>query len=165
MEDALLQLLMNRARQPAPIQDSVQRTAFPRERPAIIPQRTRSHQATPLSPPLTSVMGGLLDAASTYAFLKRGNKTEDNRFVSGLSKHPAALGALGAVSTLAIQPAFKRLGKKWPRFAKALQANQGALQLGYGAGNFQNSRGLTSDHYRDALHRSLTEDVTRRSGY
>lgn len=141
MDDEIIRLLAERAAQPAPLHDSVGRTAFAAERPSI-PVKASSLGANPepLDPYLTSMLGGLADTGSTLAFLKRGTANEDNALMGGLSKHPGTMAALGAAANVALPLVLKHtLGKKFPKIAEALAANQGALQMGYGALNTQNT--------------------------
>ena len=124
-----------------------QREAFLRPRAA-----ERRLQIEPLPPGVVSLAGGLLDAASTYTFLKRGTAREDNALIQALARSPEATGLAGVGLALALQPARRLLARKWPRVADILSANQGALQLGYGAGNLDDEPGKSSDSYRSAVH-------------
>jgi hypothetical protein len=123
-----------------PIRDTVGRTAFAPEMPRIPQRQSTAPSSASLDPYLVSMLGGLADTASTHAFLKRGTATEDNALVSGLAKHPNVMTAVGAATNIALPLLLKKtLGKKWPKIAEALAANQGALQMGYGALNTQNT--------------------------
>lgn len=151
---------------PTPIRDALPdliAEELRRERPAIArPASQGSSPVTTLSPSLASLLGGLADSGSTYAFLKRGTAGEDNALVSGLSKKsPELLTALGVAGNLALPLLWKQVAKKFPKVGAALAANQGALQMGYGAINTQNTltprvsaaseSRKTSDQYRAAL--------------
>lgn len=123
-----------------------------------------THIEKPLHPALASLIGGLADTASTYTFLKRGTAREDNKLVAGLSKHPAGMALAGIGATLALQPARKLIGKASPQLANALAANQGALQLGYSAGNLDDEPGKSSDTYRFALKSAMENNIRRQQG-
>ncbi len=150
---------------PTPIRDALPdliAEELRREPPAIA--RPASHGASPvstLSPSAASLIGGLMDSGSTYAFLKRGTGHEDNALAAGLAKKsPELLTALGVAANLAVPLVWKQLAKKFPKAGAALAANQGALQMGYGALNTQHAMAdrprtgestRTSTAYRTAL--------------
>ena len=139
--DPLMEAMLERALQPTPIRDSVERTAVPQERkPVPMNLPAPGADVSALSPTTASVLGGLADTASTYAFLKRGTAQEDNPLVAGMAAQPGKMAAMGVATNLALPFLLKKtLGKKWPRVFDALAANQGALQMGYGALNTQNT--------------------------
>ena len=132
------------------------------------PMVDRGQDVSPMNPYLASLLGGLADTASTYAFLKRGTASEDNALVAGLADKPGQMAGMGAAVNVALPLLLKHtLGKAHPKIAEALAANQGALQMGYGAINTQNTltpRGPQGDSrntakmYRAALLAQLQGD-------
>jgi hypothetical protein len=128
---------------PSPIRDALPDliAAELKTRPPKDAQRApeRSPVST-LSPTTASLVGGLMDSGSTYAFLKRKTGHEDNALIAGLAKKsPELLTALGVAANLALPLVWKQIAKKFPGVGNALAANQGALQMGYGALNTQHT--------------------------
>jgi len=161
MTPELLKQLTDRARQQAPLHDSVERVQTPMDREPV-PPTPASADTSAMDPYTLSMLGGLMDTGSTYAFLKRKTAGEDNKLVASLAqKSPALLTALGAAGNIAVPLLWKQLAKKFPKLAQAGAANQGALQFGYGALNMQNTLNprrtsagegrSTSDRYTDAM--------------
>ena len=161
MTPELARMLMDRAQQATPLRDSVERVRTPMAPEPAIPKPSKS-TVSPMDPYTLSLLGGLMDSGSTYTFLKRKTGKEDNALVAGLAKKsPELLTALGAAANLAVPLIWKQVAKKFPKAGKALAANQGALQFGYGALNMQNtltprrSAGgegrKSSERYTDAL--------------
>ena len=98
--------------------------------------RTAAKESKPISPGMLATLGGLADAASTYAFMKTGRGVEQNplvRGVAGSSPEKTGLAALGGLAATKGLTALLR--KKWPRFADAIAANLGAEQLALAAHN------------------------------
>src|ERR1035437_8069641 len=88
-----------------------------------------------MPPELLALLGGGLDAASTYKFLKDGSGSEDNPMNHWAGKAPAGT-AVGVASTAMGQALLRAaLRKKWPKVADAMAANQGAESLALGATN------------------------------
>lgn len=114
---------------------------------------------SPLPPKVASILGGVMDAAGTYYMLKTGKQTEDNKLLSGLNNHPEGVGAVAGLSTLALQPLFDLLAKRWPGVSKAVQSNLGALQLGYGTANFGNDRRAARDVYSEAVTSNINKGI------
>lgn len=113
-------------------------------------------EMTPLSPRMAAWLGGLADAASTYHFLRQGTGTEGNALMRGVqSPNKALVGALGGfAATQGLLAALRHIKRP---VADAVEANLGALQLGYAANNM-NSRSAapSSALYHGALMRNLT---------
>lgn len=98
-----------------------------------------------ISPEKLLKIGGLIDAISTYTFLKKGSGTEENPLLAPMRGNPLATGAAVGGVSLAVQEVSKLLGKKWPKLNDAFRANQGGLQLFSGVTNFDNRKNLTAD--------------------
>jgi len=116
-----------------------------------------------MSPHTLATIGGLADAASTYAFMKHGHNRELNPVVNAIAKgNPEMTGLTAAGGLLATKGLTHLIGKKWPKLADALAANLGAQQLGLGIHNFahatdstyNNGKTSSTDEYKDALNRS-----------
>src|ERR1035437_10164139 len=88
-----------------------------------------------MPPELLALLGGGLDAASTYKFLKDKSGTEDNPMEQWAGKGPA--GTAVGVASMAMGQALMRaaLRKKWPKLANAMAANQGAESMALGVQN------------------------------
>lgn len=114
------------------------------QEPTVSPE-----QQNDLSPTLLALLGAAADGASTYGFLKSGTGKEGNRALSGMSPLGAGIGA--ASSGLAGVGLAKLLGKKFPKLADALIANQGARQIGLAAENIS-SPGVTYKDSSDGLY-------------
>ena len=98
-----------------------------------------------MSPQTLATLGGLLDAASTYAFMKKGTAREANPLVNMIAKqHPEMTGLTAIGGLLATKGLTHLIGKKWPRAADAIAANLGAEQMSLGAHNLANM--LDMDH-------------------
>lgn len=96
-----------------------------------------------MSPHTLATLGGLLDAASTYTFMKRGTHKEANPIIRGLAgNNPELTGLTSLGGLLATKLGTKLVGKKWPKIADAIAANLGAEQLGLGAQNIANTYNL-----------------------
>lgn len=110
-------------------------------------------QSGGLSPDALATIGGLADAASTYAFLKRGRAKEGNALVGFTNHHPEAttLAAIGGLATTKGITALLR--KVSPAAADAVAANLGALQLSYAVGNLGLTRSTlrSSEDYQRAM--------------
>lgn len=133
---ALAQEVMQRELARDPEQFKVDVPAQPKPEKTISPQ----HLAT---------IGGLADAASTYAFMKRGTARESNpiaRAMGGNSPERTALAAI--VGLLATKAATGFIGKKFPKVADALAANLGAQQLSLATHNTANTFGLNETKKR-----------------
>ena len=90
-----------------------------------------------ISPKKLATIGGLLDAASTYAFLKKGTAKEANPMITAIAgdSPEATLGT--SLGGLLLSKALTGLvGKKYPRVADAMAANMGASQMALGVDNF-----------------------------
>lgn len=93
-----------------------------------------------ISPHTIATIGGLMDAASTYAFMKRGTAKESNPLVNMIAnQHPELTGLTAIGGLLATKGLTKLIGKKWPGVADALAANLGAEQMALGTHNFANT--------------------------
>jgi hypothetical protein len=157
MNPELLRELLTRE---TPIYDSVERTAFKPEPPSIPTKPTieSGPAVTPMNPYMVSLLGGLMDTASTYKFLTDGsNLREDNALVAGLSKSPGKMALLGVGANLAMPLLWKKLAKKYPKLGEALAANQGALQFGYGALNTSRQGPTSSDAYTSSLVNNINQ--------
>lgn len=119
-----------------------------------------------MSPQTLATLGGLVDAASTYTFLKRGTHNEGNPMINMISGGSPEMGGLAALGGLAASKGVTHLiGKKWPRVADAIAANLGALQLGYGTHNFAKTfnrqagdpNKSSADEWSDVLVRNLNQ--------
>lgn len=126
-----------------------------------------------MSPHTLATIGGLLDAASTYAFMKRGTHKEGNALVNMIAGQQPEMTGLSAIGgLLATKAMTKLIGKKWPGVADAIAANLGAEQLGLGIHNlaktFDKSHNQISgyDEYNSVLgrNRQLSSD-SKLSGY
>lgn len=97
-----------------------------------VPQDNPSYQ---ISPETAALLGGMVDAGSTYSFLKRGTGTEGNPILSPFHNHP--LGTAAGVMGMAYGGKLLRdlLRKKSPGLADALAGNMGAAQMGTGLTN------------------------------
>jgi hypothetical protein len=114
-----------------------------------------------ISPDLLATIGGAADAASTYAFLKRGTGTEGNAMLKGTNNHPEAT-ALAALGGLAATKALTKLIKRVsPRAADALAANLGNLQLGYAVGNLSLENEGASSRYQRTMQADAVERARR----
>ncbi len=114
---------------------------------------TYDSSTKPVDPHRLATIGGLADAASTYAFLKRGKAKESNALMGFAGGNPEAT-ALGALGGLAASKGITALVNKFnPRLADALAANLGALQTSYAVGNLGLSRsGINSSRdYQNAM--------------
>lgn len=88
--------------------------------------------STPLNPERLATMGALADIAGTYAGLKTHRANEGNAMLSGMKPEGVALGLFAQL--LAQKGATALIRKFSPGTANAIAANQGAEQLGLGAG-------------------------------
>lgn len=106
-----------------------------------------------ISPEQLALMGGVADSVGTYGFLKRGVASEGNPMFSGLHNNPLATGLGVAGLSAGLYGARKLIGKKWPKVASALAANQGAEQLAMSAASVNASPRMVSgdDQWKNAL--------------
>lgn len=109
-----------------------------RERAAL--QRAYNPPAAPrdemeaLSPETTHLLGGILDAAGTYAGMKMGRGKEGNSVINAVAhQNPEATGAMAVGGLLGSKLLAHLLRKKSPAVANALQANLGAEQMALGS--------------------------------
>jgi len=116
-----------------------------------------------MSPHTLATIGGLADAASTYAFMKRGNMRETNPLVNAIAKgNPEMTGLTAIGGLLATKGLTHLIGKKWPKAADAIAANLGAQQLGLGVHNLANTTNMSYnngktgsfDEYKNSINRS-----------
>lgn len=112
----------------------------------------------PISPDKLHTIGGLADAASTYAFLKRGKAKEGNALMGFAGGHPevTALGALGGLAaTKGITALIRKVN---PKVADAVSANLGALQSAYSVSNLGIGRGIKSSRdYQNSMINKVIE--------
>lgn len=136
------------------------------ERPTLPtpPRRSGAPAVNTLDPHLIGLLGGLADTASTYRFLTLGTATEDNPIVAGLSDRPGLMAALGVGATAGKYGLAKLLGRKYPRLARILDANIGALQTGYGANNLLDEDTSSSSAYARALQAELERSIRAQQG-
>lgn len=114
-----------------------------------------------LSPGMLHTIGGLADAATTYAFLKRGSGRESNQLVGFTNQHPEAT-ALAALGGLAATKGLTHLiGKFSPRAADAVSANLGALQSAYSVGNLGLTRARGGNNSSRDYQRIMTDKVIK----
>lgn len=133
---ALAQELMNREMTRDPEQFRVERSAD-RSEPGM-------------SPHTLATLGGLADAASTYAFMKKGDRKEANPLVNMIANQQPELTALTALGgLLGTKLATKLIAKKWPKVADMIAANLGAEQLGLAAQNTANALNKHHQHPTD----------------
>lgn len=106
----------------------------------------------PIDPHKLATIGGLADAASTYAFLKQGRAKESNAMMGFTGGHPE-MTALGALGGLAATKGITALTRKFsPKLADALAANLGTLQSAYAVSNLGLGRGIdSSNDYQQAM--------------
>src|SRR3990167_4477579 len=157
--------LLQRAKSPTPIQDSVKSVLDePSKYRNILDHKKENDSSNikPLSPFFTSLAGGLLDTGSTYSFLKRGTKTESNSLINKLS--PSTMAGLGLGANIAIPYILKKLGGKYPTIARAIAANQGGLQLGYGVSNFGDDARDSSDVYDNSIFGNIDKGILEQQG-
>lgn len=119
-----------------------------------------------ISPGLLQTLGGLADAASTYAFLKRGDSTEANPLVGFTRNRAAATGVAALTGLAATKGATALIGMRFPRVADAIASNLGAEQLGLAVDNLRglDARNGRSSYrtYNDALQRSVIREAGKR---
>jgi hypothetical protein len=121
-----------------------------------VPQEARA-----LSPGTMHTIGGLADAASTYAFLKRGTGRESNPALNFTGGRPAATGLAALGGLAATKAATALLRKIAPSAADAVSANLGAQQLGMAVNNLDARRSQSSfNRYGQAM----THNAIRESG-
>ena len=116
-----------------------------------------------LSPGLLHTIGGLADAASTYAFTKRGTGREDNPALNFTKGQPEATGAaaLGGLALSKLGTALLR--KMSPRLADAVGANLGAEQLALAVNNLDDRRSQSSfNRYGQAMTNSAIRESNKR---
>jgi hypothetical protein len=126
-----------------------------------------------MSPHALATIGGLADAASTYAFMKRGTGREANGAVTAIAgTHPTATALTAIGGMLATKAATKAIGKKYPRLAAMLAANLGAEQLSLAVANTASSFGMNHaprqssfGAYGDAMIRSGVNESQKKQGY
>lgn len=125
------------------------------------PARQSSPQTSasqPMRPESMALVGGLADAASTYAMLQSGTGREGNPLYAGLHDNPIATGA-GVVGSVLVNKLIRALvRKKFPGLADAMAANQGREQLGLAAANTAHSLNgppymSSQDDYLNAMSR------------
>jgi hypothetical protein len=80
-------------------------------------QEAESSHAAPLSPKRAMPLGGLADAASTYAFLKRGTGHEGNPMFQYFNQRPWTVIPTAAAGRLLYSLAYDRLRRLSPRAA------------------------------------------------
>lgn len=98
-------------------------------------QHRTAPKASTLSPNLVSVLGSVADGASTYHFLSKGEGSEGNALLGGLSAKPlpAALGAAGmGIGAMALASLMR---KKFPHLADTLQGGLASRQFAIGLEN------------------------------
>jgi hypothetical protein len=116
-----------------------------------------------VSPGMLHTLGGLADAASTYAFTKRGTGRESNPALNFTKGNPEATG-LAALGGLAVSKGATALLRKLsPKLADAVSANLGAQQLGMAVNNLDDRRSLSSfNRYGQAMaHNAIRESGKR----
>lgn len=111
---------------------------------------------TPLNPETLALIGGLSDAASTYAFLKRGSGHEQNAMWKGMGPATTAASVAGAaLGAKAIRALLRKAGKG--KLADALASVQGANQIGLAALNTRPVMNPSSDSaYTSKVHGAFT---------
>lgn len=109
-----------------------------------------------LTPDRLATIGGVADAASTYAFLKQGSGAEGNAML-GFAHNSPTKTALGALAGLGLSKAATALLRRIsPSAANAVAANLGAMQLMYGVGNVMDTTQPSSRMYQSAMQRAVT---------
>jgi len=121
-----------------------------------------------MSPHTLATLGGLADAASTYAFMKKGVAKEGNPLVNAIAGgNPEMTGLTAIGGLLATKGATHLIGKKWPKVAEIIAANLGAEQLGMGVHNFAKTFGQTHNgndtarEYYDVLGRNTVRSASK----
>lgn len=107
----------------------------------------RSETAT-LSPTMMAALGGAMDVAGTYSFMKRGTGVEANPIMRAIGgETPAGTAAavgLTTAGTMGIGHLLRKLGgMKGKKIADLLGSQQGAMQMDLGLG------GLSRTHDRN----------------
>lgn len=116
----------------------------------------QSREQRGMSPETLALLGGMADAVSTYAFLKRGTGHENNAMWQGMS--PAGTAASVAGAALAAKGGralLRKFGKG--TLADMLAGVQGANQIGLAALNTRPVMTPSSDTaYIDKVHGAFT---------
>lgn len=130
------------------------------------PPETRTER---LDPEMLALLGGLADAGSTYAFLKRGSGTESNAMFGGLktaqgpipmAPRPAkalatAAGVAGAsLGVKGIRALLRKAGKGG--LADTLAGVQGANQIGLAGLNLLPRTNSSDQAYIEKVHGAIT---------
>ncbi len=136
-----------------------------RERAALTqaynPPAEPRNEMDALSPETVHLLGGLLDAGSTYAGMKMGKGREGNSMVNAVANQsPEMTGLTVAGGVLGSKLLAHLIRKKSPKVADALQANLGAQQMGLG-GNWMQR--ITGSKPRIAGSRGYMDKVKRNS--
>lgn len=92
-----------------------------------------------ISPKAAMLIGGLMDSASTFNFLKRGTAKEGNPAFKYFNKNPWAVIPTSAAVGTGYHFLHKLLGKISPKIADTTAGLLGGYQMGLGGRNFQNS--------------------------
>jgi len=119
----------------------------------------RSQPMTPLaSGERLGLLGGALDAASTYAFLKRGTGHEANAAFANHSPAATALLVGGeAAGTSALRSLFRRHVPATTPLADLLATMQGAYQIGLAGNNLRDKlRPSSDDRYLEQTRDAIT---------
>lgn len=102
------------------------------------PVEEQTNSIPTFSPTAVSILGPLVDAASTYNFMKRGTGHEENPMFAKLQDRPSLASLSIAGSGLAV-PLLKRFlhGKVSESILNTITSNIGANSLAVGAANFE----------------------------
>lgn len=100
-------------------------------------EESRPNDVRPLNPKTALLLGGLMDAASTYTFLSNGSGTEGNPGVKFAEQHPWTMVPLAAGVGTGYHYLHKLLAKSKPKAADTLAGLVGGFQTALGARNFQ----------------------------
>lgn len=142
--------------------------------------RTASSPSTErgLTPSMLALLGAAADGTSTYGFLKQSQNHqaqipflpkssgpihhEDNAMYGLLKNNPVATGlSVAGTGLIGAILARKILGKRFPKIADALIANQGANQIGLagrnigGAGFVNGQPASSAESYNDSITQAI----------
>lgn len=103
------------------------------------PEGKEYRPATPLSPKMAMLLGGLADAASTYGFLKSGKMEEGNPMFKYFNKAPWSVIPTAAAVGLGYNTLHNLISKKSPKAADTIAGLLGGYQMALGGSNIENT--------------------------